>query len=178
MLNQAWGALPVGLREAFSLYEIKDLAGLVGIDVTRLARLEQRAGGGASKGQLMTALDREIAQLSDAEKARVLSHFAEEVIRQPHYESERLDDYLERLGWQFTDGNLVPIDVFDVAELADLPNVSRTDLLKAANCLRDGDLSGALGAACAAVNSATNAVYAGHGLGAPSKDSFQTRRRR
>lgn len=174
-LNQAWGALRVVLREAFSFYEIKDLAGLAGIDVTRLARLEQRAGGGASKGQLMTALDREIAQLGEAEKARVLNHFAEEVIRQPHYDSERLDDYLERLGWQFADGKLVPIDVFDVAELAELPDVSRTDLLKAATRLRDGDLSGALGAACAAVDSATNAVYADHSLGVPSKDSFQTR---
>lgn len=174
-LNQAWGALRVVLREAFSFYQIKDLAGLAGIDVTRLARLEQRAGGGASKGQLMTALDREIAQLSDAEKARVLNHFAEEVICQPHYDSERLDDYLQRLGWQFADGKLVPIDVFDVAELAELPDVSRTDLLKAATRLRDGDLSGAMGAACAAVDSATNAVYADHGIGVPSKDSFQTR---
>ncbi len=164
-LNQAWGALRVVLREAFSFYEIKDLAGLAGIDVTRLARLEQKAGGGASKRQLMTALDREIAQLGHADKARVLNHFAEEVVRQPHYESERLDDYLERLGWQFADGKLVPINVFDVAELANLPDVSKTDLLKAATRLRDGDLSGALGAACAAVDSATNAVYADHRLG-------------
>ena len=65
--------------------------------------------------------------------------------------------------------------MFDVAELTELPDVSCTDLLKAATRLRDGDLSGALGAACAAVDSATNAVYADHGLGVPSKDSFQTR---
>ena len=174
-LNQAWGALRVALKEAFSFYEIKEVVGLAGIDVTRLAGLEQKAGGGASKGQLLTALDRQIAQLDHAEKSRVLSHLAEEVVRQPHYESERLDGYLERLGWQFADGTLVPIELFDVAELADLPDVSKTDLLKAAARLRDGDLSGALAAACAAVDSATNAVYAAHGLGAPSKDGFQTR---
>ena len=163
------------LKDAFSFCEIKDVVGLAGIDVTRLARLEQKAGGGASKGQLMTALDREIAQLDHAEKSRVLNHLAEEVVRQRPYQSESLYDYLERLGWQFSDGKLVPIDVFDIAELADLPDVSKTDLLKAAARLRDGDLSGALAAACAAVDSATNAVYAEHGLGSPSNDGFQTR---
>ena len=174
-MNQAWGAVRVVLKDAFSFYEIKDVAGLAGIDVTRLARLEEKAGGGASKGQLMTALDREIAQLDHAEKSRVLNHLAEEVVRQRPYQSECLEDYLERLGWQFADGKLVPIDVFDIAELADLPDVSKTDLLKAAGRLRDGDLSGALAAACAAVDSATNAAYADHGLGPPSNDSFQTR---
>ena len=174
-LNQAWGALRVVLRDAFTFYEIKDLVGLAGIDVTRLARLEQKAGGGASKGQLITALDREVAQLDRADKSRLLNHLAEEVVRQRPRQSESLNDHLERLGWQLADGKLVPIDVFDVAELADLPDVSRTDLLKAAARLRDGDLSGALGAACAAVDSATNAVYAKHGLGPPSKDGFQAR---
>ena len=174
-LNQAWGALRVVLKDAFSFYEIKELAGLAGIDVTRLARLEQKAGGGASKGQLMTALDREIAQLDHAEKSRVLNHFAEEVVGQHPNQSESLNDYLERLGWQFADGKLIPIDVFNISELADLPDVSKADLLKAAARLRDGDLSGALGAACAAVDSATNAVYADHGLSPPSKDSFQAR---
>ena len=148
-LNQAWGALRVVLKDAFTFYEIKDLVGLAGIDVTRLARLEQKAGGGASKGQLITALDREIAQLDRAEKSRLLSHLTEEIVGQRPHQSESLNDYLERLGWQFADGKLVPIDVFDIAELADLPDVSRTDLLKAAARLRDGDLSGALGAALA-----------------------------
>ena len=174
-LNQAWGALRVVLKDAFSSYEIKDLVGLAGIDVTRLARLEQRAGGGASKGQLITALDLEIAQLDHAVKSRLLNHLAEEVVRQRPIQIEPLEDYLERLGWQLADGKLVPIDVFDISELVELPDVSRTDLLKAAARLRDGDLSGALGAACAAVDSATNAAYAKHELGPPSKDSFQTR---
>ena len=174
-LNQAWGALRVVLKDAFSFYEIKDVVGLAGIDVTRLARLEQKAGGGASKGQLMTALDREIAPLDHAEKSRVLNHLAEEVVRQRPYQSECLEEYLERLGWQFADGKLVPIDVFDIADIADLPDVSKTDLLKGAARLRDGDFSGALAAACAAVDSATNAVYAEHGLGSPTSDSFQTR---
>ena len=174
-LNRAWGALRVSLNDAFSFYDIKDLVGLAGIDVTRLARLEQKARGGATKGQLITALDREIAQLDPAEKSRVMNHLAEEIVRRRPDQSESLHDHLERLGWQFADGKLVPIDVFDVADLADFPVAARPDLLKAAARLRDGDLSGALGAACAAVDSATNAVYAEHGLDSPSNDSFQAR---
>lgn len=174
-LNQAWSALRFSLRDAFSFYDIKDLVGLAGIDLTRLADLEQRAGGGASKGQLMTALDREIAGLGHAEKSRILNHLAEEILRQHPDRSELLLGHLERLGWRFAEGKLVPIDIFDVADLTDLPDAARPDLLKAAARFRDGDFSGALGAACAAVDSATNAVYVEHGLGSPSDDSFQTR---
>ena len=175
-LNQAWGALRVVLDDTSSFNSIKEVVALAGIDVTRLAHLEQKSGGGgATKGQLMTTLDREIGQLNNAEKSRVLNHLAEDIVRQRPDQADCLDEYLERLGWQFADGTLVPIELFDVAELADLPDAAKTDLLKAAARLRDGDLSGALAAACAAVDSATNAVYAAQGLGPPSKDSFHAR---
>ena len=123
----------------------------------------------------MTALDRDIGHLDHARKTRVLNHLAEEIVRQRPYQSKSLEDNLERLGWQLADGTLVPIELFDIADLADLPDVARTDLLKAAARLRDGDLSGALAAACAAVDSATNAVYSEKGLGSLSKDGFQAR---
>ena len=173
-LNQAWGALRAELRDAFSFYDIKEIVGLAGIDMTRLAGLVQRAGGGASKGQLMTALDIEISELDHRTKSRMLSYIAEEIIaRRVYDQSERLEERLRRLGWQVVDGKLIPIELFDIAELAELPDAARTDLVKAAARLRDGDLSGALAAACAAVDSATGAIYAAEGLGPSSKDSFQ-----
>ena len=174
-LNQAWGALRVALPEAFTFYEIKEIAGLAGIDMTRLAALVQRAGGGASKGQLITALDREVGELDHRTKSRVLNFMAEEIVTRQPAHSEHLTERLRRLGWQFVDGSLIPIELFDVAELAELPDAARDDLVKAATRLRDGDLSGALSAACAAVDSSTGAVYAVHGLGSPSKDSFHNR---
>ena len=174
-LNQAWGAIRVALPEAFTFYEIKDIVGLGGLDMTRLASLVQRQGGGASKGQLMTALDREIGALDDRTKSRMLNYMAEEIIARRPDHSDTLLDRLRRLGWQFVDGHLIPFELFDVAELAELPDAARTDLVKAAERLREGDLSGALAAACAAVDSATGAVYAALGLGPPSKDSFQSR---
>lgn len=175
-LNHAWGAVRVVLPEAFTFYEIKDVAGLAGLDMTRLSGLVQRAGGGASKGQLMTALDQEVGRLSDHSKFRVLNSLAEEICTTRPAHREDLAKRLRRLGWQFVDGNLIPIELFDVAELAELPVAARTDLVKAATRLRDGDLTGALASACAAVDSATNDVYAEKGLGSPQNhDSFQTR---
>ena len=174
-LNQAWGVLRAVLREVFSFYDIKEIAGLAGIDMTRLAGLVQRAGGGASKGQLMTALDREVGQLGQSDKSRALNYIAEEIVQHRPDQSEHLEERLRRLGWQFVNKNLIPIELFDVAELAELPDAALTDLTKSAARLRDGDLSGALAAACAAVDSTTGAVYVAEGLGSPSKDSFQSR---
>ena len=87
----------------------------------------------------MTALDREVKQLDHSTKSRVLTHLAEAIVEQRPCQKECLDDYLERLGWQFVDGSLIPIDLFDVAELAELPDTARTDLVKAAARLRDGE---------------------------------------
>ena len=106
-LNQAWSALRVVLRE-LTFYDIKEVVGLAGVDVTRLAHLEQRAAGGASKGQLITALDGEVGQLDEPTKSRVLSHIAEEIIERQPGQSECLDGDLGRLGWQFVDGRLIP----------------------------------------------------------------------
>lgn len=95
-LNQAWAA--------FSFYDIKEIVGLAGIDVTRLARLEQRPGGGASKGQLITALDHEIGNLDEHSKSTVLTRIAEQIIERRPTQKIKLDACLERLGWQFVEG--------------------------------------------------------------------------
>lgn len=174
-LNQAWGAIRVVLRDAFTFYDIKEIAGLAGIDVTRFALLVQRASGGASKSQLISALDAEIGGLEAATKFRVLTHIAEELLRQQPDQASRLDEYLERLGWQFEDGRLIPVELFDVAELDELPGAARTDLVTAAARLRDGDLDGALASACAAVDSATSAVLAEREPQLQATDGFQAR---
>lgn len=69
--------------------------------------------------------------------------------------------------------NVIPVGILDVSDIAELPPESRDDLVKAAQRLRDGDLSGALSAACGAVDVATAKVYADAGLGDSSKASFQ-----
>ena len=149
--------------------------GLAGLDVTHLARLVQRADGGASKGELITTLDGEIREFDERTKSRVLAHIAEDIVHRRPDQNKCLDDYLEQLGWRFVDKKLLPIELFDVAELAELPDAARADLVKAAARLRDGDLDGALTSACAAVDSVTNAVHAEQGLVSQSRDGFQAR---
>ena len=174
-LNQAWAALSVVLRHEFTFYDIKEVVGLAGLDVTRLASLVQRAGVGTSKGQLITALDREIGSLDDATKRHVLTHIAEEIVARRPDQRKCLDDLLERMGWQYLRGRLIPSELFDVSDLAELPEAAKTDLVKAVTRLRDGDLDGSLAAACAAVDSASNAVSAEGRITAQPRDGLQAR---
>jgi hypothetical protein len=60
-------------------------------------------------------------------------------------------------------------------DYAAMPEAARHDLMKAATRYKAGELSGALAAACGAVDSACARVYEEHGLGAPAKESFQQR---
>lgn len=157
-LDRAWNGIRVVLREEFSFYDIKELVGLAGVEVTRLAHLVQRRGGGSTKGELMTALDREISGLVPETKRTVMRRIADAIVLQSPGASERLEAYLRPLGWSFVEGKLLSVAVFDVHDLATLPEASHQDLTKAAARFREGDLSGALAAACGAVDSAVQAV--------------------
>ena len=146
-LNVAWNGFRVVLREVFSFNDIKEIVGLAGVDVTNLAlsRLEQRSGGGASKGQLMAALDGRIGALGDKDKERVLVRIAKEMVqRSPSVVDppvvDQVNQRLKPLGWSYTGGALIPIEVLDTWELKEVPDVARTDLVKAAVRFQDGDL--------------------------------------
>ncbi len=69
----------------------------------------------------------------------------------------------------------MPVEIFDVAELDDIPEEAHADIMKAASRMRDGDLSGSLSAACGALDSVTSAIYNAHNFGDPGKSSFQER---
>lgn len=172
---QAWSAIRTTLQSSFSFYDIKEIVGLAGLDLTRIAHLEQRAGGGASKGQLMTGIDGIFGTCNEVERKRFVAIVAEEVLRRRPDTRDSLLAYLSRLGWTLVEDALIQIELLDQTELAELPPEARHDLVKAAQRLRDGDLSGAISAACGAVDSATASVYAVTGLGDPTTASFQER---
>lgn len=174
-IDQTWNALRTVLQSSFSFYDIKEIVGLAGLDLTSIAHLEQKAGGGASKGQLMTGIDRIFGKVDEEGRRHFLAIVAEEVLRRKPETRESLLDYLSRLGWTLLENTLVPIDLFDPSELAELSSESRRDLIKAGQRLRNGDLSGAISAACGSVDSATSDVYASKGLGDPAAASFQER---
>lgn len=174
-LNFAWNGFRVVLQERFSFNDIKEVTGLAGIDLTKLSHLVQRADGGASKGQLMDALDEQIGALGGQDKERMLVRIAEVMAQRGLDVTDSLTKYLEPLGWSYANGRLFPVEVLDPWELEELPEVTRDDLVKAASRFRDGDLSGALTAACAAVDSATTAIYQRYELPNHDKDGFQAK---
>ncbi len=177
--SQAWNPLRAVLEDSFTFNQIKKIVGLAGLDLTAIAHLEQREGGGASKGQLMTGIDGTLRGLDDERKQSFIAIVAEEVIPKLRPEiREKLEGHLGRLGLGIAGNTVVPLKIFDVSELAELPVESRDDMIKAVQRLRDGDLSGALSAACGAVDAKTSAVYESLGLGDPGKASFQEKCKR
>jgi len=77
------------------------------------------------------------------------------------------------MGWSFSKGKLLPLSLVDELDKEIIPPESLHDFLKAAQRLRDGDLSGALTAACGVVDSACVEIYAQKKLGDPDQTSFQ-----
>lgn len=171
---RAWPAVRAGLQR-FTFYDIKEVAGLAGFNVTATAHLVQKSQGGATKGELMSAVDEQVAEMDAATMQRFLAILIEEILRRRPDEHEQLSEYLSRLGWSFVNETLVPLELFDAEILLDTPEEAHHDLLKAAQRLRDGDLGGAISAACGAVDTATSKVYEACGLGDPTDASFQER---
>jgi hypothetical protein len=86
---------------------------------------------------------------------------------------DELDRVLSRVGWKFSGTTLLPIDIFDVSELEEIPDKAHEDIRKAASRLRDGDLSGSLSASCGALDSVTGAIYQEYGFDNHQTASFQ-----
>lgn len=175
MILQSWNALRSALQNGFSFYDIKEIVGLGGFDLGSIARLEQRQGGGATKGQLMTGIDRGLNALDAGSQERFIAIVAEEVLRRKPDTRQSLDENLSRLGWSLSGNAVIPIAIFDASILEELPSKSRVDLTKAAQRLRDGDLGGAISSACGAIDSVTSAIYSSANLGDPTRASFQER---
>lgn len=177
-IDKAWNALRTTLQNKFTFYDIKEIVGLAGFDLASIAHLEQKAGGGASKGQLMSGIDSRLPDLDDESFQRFIAIVAEEVLKRQPDSRGTLDDNLLRLGWTISQNAVIPIDIFDPSVLPDLPSESYHDLIKAAQRLRDGDLSGAISSACGALDAATSTIYSSAGLGEPTSASFQERCKR
>jgi hypothetical protein len=174
-VNSAWGAVRAVLKNTFPFYEIKDIVGLAGFDSTKISHLVQRPGGNVSKGQLITVIEQHLSDFTDNEKHHFLNLVVKEILERDSKIEGRLEKYLSRLGWQIIDASVIPISILDRGELEGLDEVCAKDLIKAAKRFRDGDLSGALSAACGAVDSMTSEIYQNKQLGDAGKASFQER---
>lgn len=176
--HQAWSALRAILENNFRFNDIKQIVGLGGLDLTHLMQFESKPNGGSSRGQLMTGIDKELSTFDDVNKQHFVSIVTEEILQRKPEIEEQLSQYLSRLGWTVVSGVIIPLQLFDPHELAELPLGPREELLKAAQRFRDGDLSGAISAACGAVDHVTTRIYSDQNLGDPSKATFQERSRK
>lgn len=173
-----WGPIRSTLSNAFSFSDIKVIVGYAGLDMVKLAGLEQRPTGGATKGQLLSEIDRAVGAMDVDALSRFAAICCEEMLRLRGGTAGELDRVLSRVGWSFTNGTLVQNEIFSIEDLIPLTELSHQDLLKAASRLRDGDLSGALTAACGALDTATRDIYQRYGLGNEQHSSFQERIKR
>jgi len=71
-LNVLWGPIRSLLEREFSFNSIKELVALSGLDITGIAHLQQRASGGATKGQLICGVDAVYTSIPQDQKKRFL----------------------------------------------------------------------------------------------------------
>lgn len=170
-----WGPIRSTLADEFSFGDIKKIAGYADIDMSRLAHLEQKSQGGASKSQILSEIDKQVGGMNSDAKGLVASICCEEMLRAKPSIIENLEHVLSRVGWKYSGTSLLPIEIFDPSDLKDIPEKAHEDILKSASRLRDGDLSGSLSASCGALDSVTTSIYEEFSLGDPNKASFQER---
>ncbi len=87
-------------------------------------------------------------------------------------ESENVRGLFEQHGYQYIDGSFVPVGLLDGREARHLPPSSASELSKAMRRLVDGDETGAVTAACGAVDVLMQEIYEAHELGDPSCVAF------
>ena len=170
-----WGPIRSSLTANFSFGSIKEIVGYADIDMSQLSHLEQKSQGGASKSQLLSAIDSQIEQMDLDRLGVVASIVCEEMLRRNPDLINELEHVLPRVGWKFSGTDLLPIEIFDISELKEIPDNAHEDIQKAASRLRDGDLSGSLSASCGALDAVTGSIYEEFKLGDPNKASFQER---
>ncbi len=119
----------------------------------------------------MTAIDTAFKEMSEQDRKGFITILTEELLKKDPAIQEQLEEHLSRHGWGVVDNSLVLLELYDPVDLAQLPAAPRADLVKAAQRFRDGDLSGAISAACGAVDTITSSILPSD----PGKASFQQR---
>jgi len=161
------------LPESGSLTDIQKIIRKGGISISLPYEEKIIARFGSRREFLMSMIQLNYNKLSSTDQSRFLKIVAEEISKiSPEYE-QKIKKSIEQIGWRFINGELVQVEVLDESELANLPEISHPDLIKAAKRIDAGDLSGAIGAACGSVDSMTKEIYQRYGLGDLEKASFQ-----
>ena len=87
-------------------------------------------------------------------------------------DSEKVQRLFAKHGYDYIDGTFVPVAFLDQREAKYLPPSSASELAKAMKRLVDGDETGAITAACGAVDTLMQQLYDVHELGDPGQVAF------
>ncbi len=108
---------------------------------------------------------------SDTKQIFIVNVAREIIETKPEY-CERINRYLQNIGWSLVEERIIPILVIDPSEIVNLPQSAREDLSKAAERFQN-DPSGAITSACGAVETLCKEIYGKYSLGAVESASFQ-----
>ena len=169
-----FGALRSELNK-LPVQKIRNTVAAAGFDVSQItARAEARSGLG-SRAEVMPVVDRLFGQMSESAQETALRILAERLTGQNSELDASTQDILGYHGYQFVDGNFVPVQELDAREAQFISPSAATELGRAMSRLIEGDYSGAITSACGAVDLVTQVIYENHNLGNPGRASFQTK---
>jgi len=112
------------------------------------------------------------SELPDDKRQRFIVNVTKEIIKLNQSYRERLNEALQNIGWLLIEDRLIQIDILNPSDLLNLPKEAHADLSKAAERL-PSDVSGAISAACGAVDSVCAKIYEKYSLWNIGMASFQ-----
>ncbi len=171
-ITRLWGALRSELNR-LSVQNIRNTAAAAGIDVTQVPATSEARTGLGSRAEVMPAIDRLFGAMSRQGRITALRVLAERLT--DNEQSGSVQEILGKHGFQFIAGSFVPVGLLDTREAQYLPASSASELAKATKRLVDGDYTGAITAACGAVDTETQRIYRDHPELGPAPISFSAK---
>jgi hypothetical protein len=167
--NLPWGPIRSILAQCFEYDDIVSIVAYMGLPMNEFVDRSE----GYNKGRLLHLLEEQFHYMDSPKKKQFATIVVEEMLHLNPALEERIGYVLSRLGWSIVDGRILALELVDRTDVDSLPQEGRDDLVKAATRFRDGDLSGAISAACGAVDSITGKIYLEKNLGDPGPAAFQ-----
>src|ERR1700730_15600104 len=153
-----------------SIPKIRMVGAAAGIDDSRIPAESERKGGSRKpRGSGPCSAQAVFGTVTGAKDLGILAE------RLGSSEDDDLTRLLRQHEYEFRNGAFLPIALVDDREAPYLPGTAITELSKALSRLAGDDESGAITAACGAVDGTTTALYEKYGLGSSSAASFQAK---
>ena len=174
-VRKAWPAIRSILPEYFTFTNIKNIVAAAGLDIQKLAHLQQRAGSSVSKGNLIDGIEKILFELEGEKQSRIITYCISEMIQSNSRCQERLEELLYRFGWGILDGEPYPIELQVNIETEVVPEPIQKGLAKALKRYRDGDMSGCVTTVCGLLDTITEQIYDENNLGNHKDHSYHER---